>query len=234
MDAEAEKETEGELAAEAEAVEKISDDATGAELEDAAGATGGATGGSDEQLEEASAQGQETLEAPVASLMELESTTMAQVSYCKDMDSCKLPYTQAFKLYKLGYQHAKQNKAFFEQERAALGGFRDGLKELIANKEAKRSALEAQQAEIASKLANPPPGLDALFPLIDQHETIVHKGCGEMKARSELALKELGDIEDVFNSKGCTSCGSDTDPAEAATGAAEVDEVADPAATPAV
>merc|ERR1719217_997305 len=143
---------------------------------------------------------------------------MAQVSYCKDMDSCKLPYTQAFKLYKLGYQHAKQNKAFFEQERAALGGFRDGLKELIANKEAKRSALEAQQAEIAAKLANPPPGLDALFPLIDQHEEIVHKGCSEMKGRSDKALAELKDIEDVFNSKGCVQCG-DNEPMAGATGA---------------
>jgi hypothetical protein len=151
--------------------------------------------------------------------MELESSMMSQVSYCKDMDSCKLPYTQAFKLYKVGYGHAKQNKAFFEKERAALGGFRDGLKEIIKNKEDKKSALEKQQAEIASKLANPPPGLDALFPFIDQHEELVHKGCSEMKARSELALKELADIGTVFDSKGCVSCQGE---APAATSAVEV------------
>ena len=157
--------------------------------------------------------------APTASsLMELEAKTLTQVSYCKDMDSCSKPYTQAFKLYKLGYAHTKQNKLFFEKERAALGGFRDGLKEIIKNKEDKKSALEKQQAEIAAKLANPPPGLDALFPLIDKHEEIVHKGCSEMKGRSDKALAELKDIEDVFNSKGCVQCGDDA-PMAGATGA---------------
>ena len=181
-----------------------------------------ATGSAEESTDAA------TSPEPAASLMELESTMMSQVSYCKDMDSCKLPYTQAFKLYKVGYGHAKQNKLFFEKERAALGGFRDGLKEIIKNKEAKASALEAQQKAIADKLANPPPGLDALFPLIDQHEELVHKGCSEMKGRSEKALAELKDIEDVFNSKGCVGC---TDPdagAEAATGGA--DELGEPIA----
>ena len=152
------------------------------------------------------ATGGAEMETPVASLMEMESSMMNQVSYCKDMDSCKLPYTQAFKLYKVGYGHAKQNKAFFEKERAALGGFRDGLKELIKNKEDKKASLEKQQADIAAKLANPPPGLDALFPLIDQHEELVHKGCSEMKGRSEKALKELADIGTVFDSNGCVAC----------------------------
>ena len=152
------------------------------------------------------ATGGAEMETPVASLMEMESSMMNQVSYCKDMDSCKLPYTQAFKLYKVGYGHAKQNKAFFEKERAALGGFRDGLKELIKNKEDKKASLEKQQADIAAKLANPPPGLDSLFPLIDQHEELVHKGCSEMKGRSEKALKELADIGTVFDSNGCVAC----------------------------
>jgi len=199
---------------EAEADTDPSDDvgATGGE-EPATDATGSAEGGD--------ATGSADDAAPVASLMEMESTMMAQVSYCKDMDSCKLPYTQAFKLYKVGYGHAKQNKLFFEKERAALGSFRDGLKELIKNKEDKVSALTAQQAAILGKLANPPPGLDALFPLIDQHEELVHKGCSEMKARSEKALKELKDIEDVFNSKGCVGCTGDVTAEAAATGSDE-------------
>jgi hypothetical protein len=179
---------------------------------------GAATGAAEDSATGSAADVQEKV--PAASLMELESSMMTQVSYCKDMDSCKLPYTQAFKLYKVGYGHAKQNKAFFEKERAALGGFRDGLKEIIKNKESKRAALEKQQAEIAAKLANPPPGLDALFPFIDKHEEIVHKGCSEMKARSEKALKELADIETIFDSKGCVTCGDQP----AATGAS--DEVA--------
>lgn len=40
-----------------------------------------------------------------------------------------------------------------------------------------------------------------------------------MKARSELALKELADIGTVFDSKGCVSCQGE---APAATGAVEV------------
>jgi hypothetical protein len=184
----------------------------------------GATGGEEVQSEESSdATGAAGATGAAASLMELESSMMSQVSYCKDMDSCKLPYTQAFKLYKVGYGHAKQNKIFFEKERAALGSFRDGLREIIKNKEDKVSALTAQQAAIAAKLANPPPGLDALFPLIDQHEELVHKGCSEMKGRSELALKELKDIEDVFNSKGCVGCTGDVTASTdgASTGAAD-------------
>ena len=206
------------LDAEAAADTDPTDDigATGGEeptpAEAATGAAEGATGGT-EAVDDVAAP------EATAAFMELESSMMSQVSYCKDMDSCKLPYTQAFKLYKVGYGHAKQNKAFFEKERAALGGFRDGLKEIIKNKEDKKSALEKQQAEIASKLANPPPGLDALFPFIDQHEELVHKGCSEMKARSELALKELADIGTVFDSKGCVSCQGE---APAATGAVEV------------
>ena len=180
------------------------EEATGAaEPEPSAADQATATGGEGPEAEETTS---------TSSLMELEAKTLSQVSYCKDMDSCKKPYTQAFKLYKLGYAHAKQNKVFFEKERAALGGFRDGLKEIIKNKEDKKAALEKQQAEIAAKLANPPPGLDELFPLIDKHEEIVHKGCSEMKGRSDKALKELKDIEDVFNSKGCTQC-SDESPA---------------------
>jgi len=206
------------LDAEAAADTDQTDDigATGGEepspAEAATGAAEGATGGT-EAVDDVAAP------EATAAFMELESSMMSQVSYCKDMDSCKLPYTQAFKLYKVGYGHAKQNKAFFEKERAALGGFRDGLKEIIKNKEDKKSALEKQQAEIASKLANPPPGLDALFPFIDQHEELVHKGCSEMKARSELALKELADIGTVFDSKGCVSCQGE---APAATSAVEV------------
>ena len=206
------------LDAEAAADTDPTDDigATGGEepspAEAATGAAEDATGGT-EAVDDVAAP------EATAAFMELESSMMSQVSYCKDMDSCKLPYTQAFKLYKVGYGHAKQNKAFFEKERAALGGFRDGLKEIIKNKEDKKSALEKQQAEIASKLANPPPGLDALFPFIDQHEELVHKGCSEMKARSELALKELADIGTVFDSKGCVSCQGE---APAATGAVEV------------
>jgi len=189
--------------------------ATGAASEDAASA-GAATGAAAATGTVEDATGGAEVEAPVASLMELESSMMSQVSYCKDMDSCKLPYTQAFKLYKVGYGHAKQNKAFFEKERAALGGFRDGLKELIKNKEDKKASLEKQQADIAAKLANPPPGLDSLFPLIDQHEELVHKGCSEMKGRSEKALKELADIGTVFDSNGCVACQGK---AAAATGA---------------
>lgn len=193
--------------------------ATGAE-----GATGLAEPDSSAAEEPAATGGEQVAAedtATTASLMELEAKTLSKVSYCKDMDSCKKPYTEAFKLYKLGYAHAKQNKVFFEKERAALGGFRDGLKEIIKNKEDKKAALEKQQAEIAAKLANPPPGLDELFPLIDKHEEIVHKGCSEMKGRSDKALKELKDIEDVFNSKGCTQCDDDSSASTGAQGLAD-------------
>lgn len=100
------------LDAEAAADTDPTDDigATGGEeptpAEAATGAAEGATGGT-EAVDDVAAP------EATAAFMELESSMMSQVSYCKDMDSCKLPYTQAFKLYKVGYGHAKQNKAFF-------------------------------------------------------------------------------------------------------------------------
>lgn len=187
----------------------------------ATGATGAA-----EPPTAANAAGTEPSEA---SLMEIESQISAKAMYCKDMVSCKKAYTQAFALYRLGYQHAKQNKAFFERERAALGGFRDGLRELIQSKEDKQKALEEQAAALEAKINGPqPPGLSGLFPLLSKHETIVKRGCSEMKGRSELALKELSDIEDVLSGKGCTQCGSDGSAASspASDVAAESEQVA--------
>ena len=37
-------------------------------------------------------------------------------------------------------------------------------------------------------------------------QELVHKGCSEMKGRSEKALKELADIGTVFDSNGCVAC----------------------------
>jgi len=128
--------------------------------------------------------------APVsaASLMELE----ASINGCAGED-CNQAYTAAFALYKTTYLVNKENVQHFENERKALGGFRDGLKALIKKKEDKMAALAAQLKELMNAMANPGPTLESLFKMIKQHYDVTKTSCALMDGRSKTMLQLLSD-----------------------------------------
>lgn len=125
-------------------------------------------------------------------LMELESRMLLKVTGCEGED-CNHAYTAAFELYKKTYVVNKANVEHFENERKALGGFRDGLKALIKKKEDKMAALAAQLKELEASLANPGPTLEQLFDMIKKHYDTNKASCALMAGRSQTMLKLLSD-----------------------------------------
>ena len=130
--------------------------------------------------------------ASTASLMELESKIQQHMSGCAGED-CSHAYTAAFGLYKTTYTVNKANVEHFENERKALGGFRDGLKALIKKKEDKMAKLAAQLKELMNSMANPGPTLESLFKMIKQHFDVNKASCALMGGRSKTMLQLLSD-----------------------------------------
>lgn len=130
--------------------------------------------------------------ASTASFMELESKVQQYMQGCSGED-CSHAYTAAFGLYKTTYTVNKANVEHFENERKALGGFRDGLKALIKKKEDKMAALAAQLKELEASMANPGPTLESLFKMIKQHFDVNKASCALMAGRTKTMLQLLSD-----------------------------------------
>jgi len=177
--------------------------------------------------------------APESMLMELESRMNQKVKGCVGKD-CNRAYTAAFELYKKTYVVNKANVEHFENERKALGGFRDGLKALIKKKEDKMALLAAQLKELEASLANPGPTLEQLFDMIKKHYDTNKASCSLMAGRSKMMLKLLSDpsSSDAFLEllkAGKVDCQGENAPvvvseSEAATAVVEVVEPAAPIA----
>jgi hypothetical protein len=144
----------------------------------------------DEQLADATdlAEAAASSSDQAGSLMELES----KINGCEGKD-CNEAYTAAFALYKTTYLVNKANVEHFENERKALGGFRDGLKALIKKKEDKMAALAAQLKALEASMANPGPTLESLFKMIKQHYDVSKKSCSLMAGRSKTMVTLLSD-----------------------------------------
>jgi chromosome segregation ATPase len=133
---------------------------------------------------------------------------------------CKAATGAAFNVYELGLKLNSMMDESFENEREVLKEFRETLGDMIAKREAKLNAMEAQLAKLKAALAAAGSPFAELKEGLEQHLTHVKNACATLAKEKTTVSAGIAGVVQLIQEHHTGATGAETGAAEAATGSA--------------